>query len=149
MGATLAQPTIFRNLNQNTLGLRANRNSSKYFRFKDLRMTSLGSAPHLSETNAASKENGVLAAWSRSADHHARHLTDASGAGGHHRAPGGQGYQQRGEIGHRFCRSQGMLPLTRFCPETLANHTYAHFPSDRQKRSRLLSRHVQPAPHPR
>ena len=117
--------------------------------FKDLRMTSLGSAPHLSETNAASKENGVLAAWSRSADHHARHLTDASGAGGHHRAPGGQGYQQRGEIGHRFCRSQGMLPLTRFCPETLANHTYAHFPSDRQKRSRLLSRHVQPAPHPR
>jgi hypothetical protein len=30
----LAQPTIFRNLNQNTLDLRANRNSSKYFRFK-------------------------------------------------------------------------------------------------------------------
>ena len=30
----MAQPTIFRNLNQNTLGLRANRNSSKYFRFK-------------------------------------------------------------------------------------------------------------------
>ena len=34
LGTMLAQPTIFRNLNQNTLDLRANRNSSKYFRFK-------------------------------------------------------------------------------------------------------------------